>query len=235
MITHHEKTYSIYFGDTQQSVPSPGEENFREEPFESLQRAWGLDRLVVVRQEHGIKSVVVRADSSVLEQPRFSVIADALITDRRSYALGVLTADCLPIVLYDVHFEVIAVIHAGWRGTVSAIVPSVLFQMKHHFGSSPKNITAYFGPSAQSCCYEVQNDFLTTLNESTIASYVSERDGKWFFDVSQMNQQQLLAAGVPEDRICRQHNICTICNKQFNSYRRDRKKAGRQITAAILK
>ena len=85
-------------------------------------------------------------------------IGDALITNQKKTPIGVLTADCVPILLYDKRKKIVAAVHAGWKGAYKGIVKRVVkFFLKN--GSSPKNIMAAIGPCISLNSYEVKKDF----------------------------------------------------------------------------
>ena len=86
------------------------------------------------------------------------IIGDALITKNKNTALGILTADCVPILIYDQKLKIISAIHAGWKGAYKGIVDKVIkFLIKK--GSEPKNIFAVVGPCIAQKNYEVKKDF----------------------------------------------------------------------------
>lgn len=80
---------------------------------------------------------------------------DALITNLRQAAIGVRTADCVPVLIYDAKLQVIAAIHSGWKGTVLRIVQKTISKMIQHYGTSPKNIIAVIGPSIGPDAFQV--------------------------------------------------------------------------------
>ncbi len=80
---------------------------------------------------------------------------DALITDSPGILLSVRTADCLPVLLIDAKRQVVAAVHAGWRGALSSIIEKAVGEMRRVFQSKPADLTAAIGPSIRSCCYEV--------------------------------------------------------------------------------
>ena len=83
---------------------------------------------------------------------------DALITDIKGVILSILTADCVPVLLYDQEKDVVAAVHAGWKGTKAQIVSKTVQKMKEIYHSDPKDIIAGIAPSIGRCCYEVGKD-----------------------------------------------------------------------------
>lgn len=184
------------------------------------------------------------------------LVGDGLVTDLRGVALGVLTADCFPILLVDTKNKAVGAFHAGWRGTVKRIVEKGVGIMRLEFGSRPEDIHAAIGPGIQKCSFEVgeevedafhtQFDYAAELFHSVQESdAVRERYPMLFMnqrapghgdpcikvhlDLLEANRRQLLAAGVPEANITALKD-CTVCQpRKFFSHRAERGKTGRQL------
>lgn len=156
---------------------------------------------------------------------------DALITNITGVALIVTVADCVPIMLYDPICKAIAIIHAGWRGTVNNIVEKTITKMCNEFGSKPIDMLAYIGASAGVCCYEVSGEMVGMFENKVVFC----RNQKLYIDLKEANRSQLSQQGVNDINIevC---NFCTICeNKLFHSFRREGKQAGRMLAVICLK
>ncbi len=154
--------------------------------------------------------------------------ADALISGSSGLAVGVKTADCVPILLVDKSRCVVAAIHAGWRGTVREIVKLTIGRMHDQYGSDPADIFAAIGPAIGSCCYEVGPEVarqFTPWNRDFAFTEAKEH-----LDLAGINLKQLLAAGVPEWQTALA-GICTKCrNGEYFSFRNEGEKAGRMIS-----
>ncbi len=149
---------------------------------------------------------------------------DALITSVPGVWIGVRTADCVPILLSDTHQGVVAAIHAGWRGTIDGIVTETVKKMTMEFGSLPQNIQAAIGPCIAVCCFEVGEEVRERYR--TLFPEVSDLRN---IDLVEANRRQLRKAGVQSIDI---DNLCTYClPDQFDSYRRDRDRSGRMVSA----
>ncbi len=129
---------------------------------------------------------------------------DALITATPGLVLSVLVADCVPIVLADPVRRVLACVHAGWRGTVTGVLPAALEQLRR-LGGDPANVIACMGPAIHPDRYQVGEE---VLDAATIAFgaqapevITPDGDGRWRFDLWEANTRQLLRAGVPADQI----------------------------------
>ena len=150
---------------------------------------------------------------------------DALITDVPNVILTILTADCVPILLFDCKKRVVAAIHAGWRGTVAKITQKTVEKMKTVYGSNTEDIYAGIAPSIGQCCYEVGED--VAQHFTTIPHTYKSKENKYMLDLPTINKQQLLACGLKEEHI-EMSNICTACEvERFFSYRKEQGCSGR--------
>jgi len=147
----------------------------------------------------------------------------------------VLTADCLPIVLYDKKQSVVGVVHSGWRGSVQGVVICALQAMLQKYQSNMNDIEIFFGAAANTCCYEVQQDFCEQFSCYSYAknSFI-KRDNKLYFDNKRFIIDQLLDFGIQYEMIKDNKPNCTICCEQYCSFRRDKDRAGRQMTIVAL-
>jgi polyphenol oxidase len=188
-----------------------------------------------VKQVHGTEALVI--DRALTPTDRFAGGWDALVTDQPGVMVAVRTADCVPILLHDPTRRVVAAIHAGWRGAVARIVPKTLALMESRFGSSPQEVRVSIGPSAGSCCYEVDEPVLDSLRqgfpqwEKTVHS---QGGGKAHLDLKALIRGQAEECGVSTPSITTV-NLCTICHDDlFYSYRREGKVNGTMVSAIGL-
>ena len=110
--------------------------------------------IYLVHQVHSNKLVFLNKNSKLKKK----IKADAIITNQKKLPIAVLTADCVPVLLYDYEKKIIAAIHAGWKGAYRGIVRNVINFM-HKKGCNPKNIIGAIGPSITQKNYEVKADF----------------------------------------------------------------------------
>ena len=111
--------------------------------------------IFLVKQIHSNKFIFISKNTKIKNR---SINADAIITEREKLPIGILTADCVPLLLFDKRRKIIAAIHAGWRGALKGIINKVIkFMLKK--GCSKKHITAAIGPSINSKNYNVKIDF----------------------------------------------------------------------------
>lgn len=155
---------------------------------------------------------------------------DALITGERKLPLGIFTADCLPVFIYEPHVRVAAMVHAGWRSTKKLICQRVIKKMSDEFDADPERLLVGFGPAIRSCCYEVQDEFTRHFSYG-----LDKKDGKYYLDLARINIKQLLESGVKQDSIY-DSGICTACPESaYFSFRRDGAGCGRMISVIMLK
>ncbi|MGH7233355.1 MAG: peptidoglycan editing factor PgeF [Nitrospiraceae bacterium] len=178
--------------------------------------------IVSVKQVHGTDALII--DRAPKPDAVYPGGWDALISDQTGVLLTVRTADCVPVLCRDARRQVIAAVHAGWRGTVAGIISKTLAHMRRHFHSAPGDISMVIGPSAGPCCYEVDEQVLSLVR--TEYPYwrlvVSETGrGRALLDLRALIRRQAQADGVDAGRIWTV-KVCTICHPRlFYSYRRE--------------
>lgn len=163
---------------------------------------------------------------------------DALVTNTPGICIAVLSADCVPILLYDAHSNSAAAIHAGWRGTVAGIVTRAVDKMQELYKADPSAMIAGIGPSICAQVYEVgqevADEFVKIFgNDDSIVKPKS--GGKYLVDLWEANGQLLIRAGLKNENI-EISGICTYTNSdEFFSARRSGNKAGRFGAGILLK
>ncbi len=186
------------------------------------------ERVVFSKQTHlcNVKKVTAKdAGNGFTKENSFQDI-DALMTDEPGLPLVIFTSDCVPVFLYDPGKRVIALVHAGWRGTVSGIARETVFAMKREYGTNPADVIAAVGPSICRECFEIGPE----VAEEFTAAFGTEvdREGGVLFhgrgdrfhaDLWKANEIRLLEAGVKKDRITIS-GLCTMCRPElFFSHR----------------
>lgn len=179
--------------------------------------------LVTVHQVHSARVIVNRGQPTRQDED-----ADALVDNTPGLALGVKTADCVPVLLADPIKRSIAAIHAGWRGTAQQIVPAAIRSMAAEFGTRAADLRAAIGPSISRCCYEV--------GPEVAREFGIDGEERVHLDLREINSRQLQAAGVPLGNIS-VSDACTMCDatKIYHSFRRDRESAGRMMSWIRIK
>lgn len=157
---------------------------------------------------------------------------DAIVTDVQDLLLAVSTADCTPILLYDPVSQIIAAIHAGWKGTKDNLVSKTMVMMSENFGTKHENTIAYIGPCIAECSFEVDADVAQYFDG--LYSRFDSSKGKYFIDLKKHNKNQLLHLGVLEKNIEISHFDTYQQTDLFFSHRKENGVTGRMWTAIGL-
>jgi len=186
------------------------------------------DKLVTAGQVHG-DSIYVVEEKDVAEGATLIKETDALITGAKGVPLMLSFADCVPVLIYDPTHNVVAVSHAGWRGTVAKIAQKTIFTMQDKFGTKPTDCVVAIAPSIGACCYEVDKTVISVLKESFSwwQDIIIPRGERWLLDLWEANRRQLVDIGVDNSNITTS-GVCTNCNTElFFSYRAGKGHTGR--------
>jgi YfiH family protein len=178
--------------------------------------------VLLPRQVHGTRVLELAPDG---ERPE----ADGLVTARSGTCVGVVTADCVPILMVAPKQHVVAAVHAGWRGAAAGIVDAAVARLRT-FGVEPDDVEVCLGPAIGSCCYEVGAEvhaaFVGRTGAATEAAW-ARRNDRWMLDVRAAVRALLARGGVERTTIV---GPCTRCSTDYCSYRRDGAGVGRQVS-----
>lgn len=161
---------------------------------------------------------------------------DALMTDLRGVCIGVSTADCIPVLLYDEVHHAVCAVHAGWRGTVARICQQAVAAMTCAYGSRPEQLRAQIGPGISLDSFEVgQEVYEAFFTAGFDMAVISHKEEKWHIDLPECNRLQLIAAGIPSESI----SLSAVCTyrqpDRYFSARRLGINSGRLFTGIIIK
>ena len=189
------------------------------------------DVLIIPRQTH---TTNVRVITDIPMEDELQDV-DAVVTHLKGFCLCVSTADCVPILIYDKKKQVIAAVHAGWRGTVGRIVEKTLEVMRLHYGSECKDMVACIGPSISLESFEVGDEVYASFAEAGFEmERIAQKYEKWHLDLWEANRLQLLAHGVLPENI----EVAGICTYQhhedFFSARRLGIQSGRILSGIMM-
>jgi YfiH family protein len=194
-------------------------------------------QIIFPKQTHSSTIKTIYADfldSDEYEKKIFLSETDAIVTELKGICIGIKTADCVPILLFDQKKKVIAAIHAGWRGTVQKITHLTVKRMISEFNTDPIDIFAGIGPSISPEVYEVGAEVWSQFNSQYYQPNGSGSSGKRLLDLWKANCDQLVGADVPVNQI-EVAGLCTFSNSSiFFSARRDGLKTGRMATGIML-
>lgn len=257
-MTHTDQLIHIFFGNKTSAVSKKNllqedrKSLFLMSPFDALKKKFNLNSCFFVNQVHGVGGRWIlryaqdeasachpepllchpeRSEGSTFLQHK----SDFLITNNPNIGIGILTADCLPIIMVDTQSHAIGIAHAGWRGSVQKIGPIMLQALQKHFNAKADTITVYFGPSILPCCYEVDKIFKENREKELAEKTIITRNNKFYFDLTLYNKLLLMQAGIPEEHFIFTYNKCTACTPGYCSYRKEKDDDLRQITLVSLK
>ena len=185
--------------------------------------------IVMPHQTHGKK--VQRVD---LPPTEVIEATDAVMTNVSGLCIGVSTADCIPIIIYDPVSHAACAVHAGWRGTVQRIVREAVRSMHDAYGSEPSHLKAVVGPGIGLESFEVGDEVYQQFQEAGFdMSSIARRYEKWHIDLPLCNQRQLQESGVT-DILMTGIDTYQRCDDYFSA-RRLGVNSGRIYTAILLK
>lgn len=182
-------------------------------------------QLAVPRQVHG-------SEVRIAEHPGEYDACDGLITNRRGVYLAISVADCLPIFLSSAGTGSVGLVHAGWRGCRLGVVSRAIGMLVAVYGVNPADLTAFIGPGAGACCYEVGEEVALEFGEEFITRTPGQKP---HLDLQAHQKAAIMSAGIPEKSI-EVLPLCTICRPElFHSYRRDGQRSGRMMAICGLR
>lgn len=189
----------------------------------------------LINQIHSDKIFILKDESKTREQVS-KINADAIITHLSESPIGIFTADCIPILLYDPKLHVAAAIHAGREGTLQGIVNKSIMAMEREYGCQPQDLVASLGLGIGGCCYEIDENCLNSFENKIpfeLPFVKSKGNGKFLLDLFAVNAQQGMDAGLLPENILRSEE-CTFCSPMnYFSYRREGQ-TGRIFTFIML-
>ena len=197
------------------------------------------DRLVMPHQVHdtGV-SQIGKTFFMLSEEIRKQVLEgiDALITNIKHVCIGVSTADCIPIIIYDPEHHAAGVVHSGWRGTVANITGRVVTSMQMAYQSKPELLKAVIGPGISLKNFEVGDEVYEAFADAGYPmEQISQKQEKWHIDLFACCRLQLEATGIKAENI-EESGICTYDNvEDFFSARKLGIASGRILTGIVLK
>lgn len=186
-----------------------------------------LSRIVTNREKHTDKVRIVssRDIKPDLYDESSYLHADGLITQSKDIFLYGFVSDCALCYFWDPEHEVIALTHAGWKGSLNGVLVKTVNMMKAHFDTNPSKLIAAFGPSIGPCCFEVDYPVANLFENanSNFHPFIKEPvtdDNKYHIDLWRINEIILLETGLKKENIL-SADICTKCNENLlHSYRR---------------
>ena len=196
--------------------------------------------VIQAHQTHSVNVAVIDRDDYTREQLEG---VDAMVTNLRGVAIGIRTADCLPVFLYDPVNHAIGAAHSGWRGTINKIANWTIRAMALNYGSKAKDLIAVVGPGIGADAFQVGEEVAQLFKQSgfpvdRIWSFRGPRTegsmaGGHHIDLHEVVKITLTESGIPEENI-HMTGICTYQNEEFFSARREGRECGRIINSIKL-
>lgn len=205
--------------------------------------SYGIDNLNSIKNEFRLQDVIylnqIHSDKAYIYDESYTNIkeeeGDSLITNELNVAIGVFTADCVPIIIADEKSNVIAAIHSGWKGTYNSIVLKTLSKIEEGFNINKNETKVFIGPHIRKCCYEVSEE----LKEKFLLK--TKIDEYKLFDGRKLSMQECILNdirkfGINEDNIY-SLNLCTHCERdtKLYSYRKSEGTYGRLFSFTFIK
>ena len=190
------------------------------------------NNLILLNQIHSNKVYIIN------KKPKKKLVGDSVITNKKKIALGILTADCAPVFIYDPCKNFISAIHAGWKGAYKKIINKTINSFKRN-GSKIKDLIAVIGPCIGKQSYEVKNDFLKRfLNQKKSNKYFfTIKKKKIFFSLNEYIKNELNNSGINNIEIIKKDTF--LSKNNFFSSRRSLKNKfydyGRNISVIMIK
>lgn len=200
--------------------------------LQNIKEEFDVEEVVYLRQVHSDRVLVFEGDNrdEFIEEE-----GDAVITKVKNVAIGVFTADCVPVILIDENNGVVAAIHSGWKGTFNSITKKTIEKMIIIYGTDVSNIKAYIGGHIRQCCYEI--------SEELKDSFIREKsiDKSRLFNGRNLSMEECIIDNLNEigvrDANINSLSLCTYCSKdvKLHSYRKSEGSYGRLFSFVILK
>ena len=209
-----------------------------------LSRMWYMDiaDFIIPHQTHSSNVLIVDDDFlSLSSSSKIDALygVDATITNKKNFFLCATTADCVPILLYDTKREVIAAVHAGWKGIIDLIIENTVDTMIETYQCNPIDIVVAIGPSISIEHYEIGEDVVTLFKMNGIdlntASRLNTKTNKLHIDLKRISYNKLIDLGIPYHQI-EVSELCTYENTDlFFSARRQSVHCGRMLAGIKMK
>ncbi len=182
---------------------------------QKLLRSTGFRQLITLNQTHS--DIIHKIDEKNISSFNNNTVieGDGLITDIKGILLGILTADCVPVLYYCPDPGVVAIVHAGWKGIHKKIHIQAVERLVGNYNCTPESILVTIAPHIRECCYEVGPEFLDHFPEK----YFQGRGEKYLFDMTSVITDDLKSNSVLSKNIF-SSNDCVFENANFFSYRR---------------
>ena len=197
----------------------------------------GIDDCAVTNQVHkNAVRIVDKSDKHVCMSP-VPYEVDGLVTGEKGLPIICMTADCVPVLLWDEQNRAVGAVHCGWRSSVTDILKNALEAMAS-FGVKPEEVHAAIGPAIGRCCFETDDDVPDAVGEylggDTDGLFDRRPDGKTMVDLRAANARRLMQLGVKEENIDISDECTYCCHDKYWSHRYTKGQRGSQAAVIVL-
>jgi YfiH family protein len=198
----------------------------------------GVKDIIMPHQVHKIECrTIAREFFDMPENIRKMLLegVDCVLTDIKGLCIGVSTADCIPVLLYDDEHHAVAAVHAGWRGSLNRIAHRAVVEMCNVYKSNPSRIKAVIGPGISVENFEVGDEVYQQFQTVGFnMPLISRKYEKWHINLPECNHIQLREAGLKEENIM-MSGICTFsCSEDYFSARKLGQHSGRIFSGIMI-
>ena len=190
-------------------------------------------KFIMARQIHSDKIIEISGENLTSDSIA-EIEGDSILTDSQNLLLGVITADCIPILIYEKNSGFIATVHAGWKGTSQHIVSKVLKKMSG-YGGHNSSFKIFMGPHIKAFCYEIKEDLFEPFAE--YKEFILKKENSYYLDLTGINLAQIRQAIPDSSRLeISVLDCCTHCAVDtFFSYRKEGVSAGCNLSFIGIK
>ena len=197
----------------------------------------GIDDCAVTNQVHkNAVRIVDKSDKHVCMSP-VPYEVDGLVTGEKGLPIICMTADCVPVLLWDEQNRAVGAVHCGWRSSVTDILKNALEAMAS-FGVKPEEVHAAIGPAIGRCCFETDDDVPDAVGEylggDTDGLFDRRPDGKTMVDLRAANARRLMQLGVKGENIDISDECTYCCHDKYWSHRYTKGQRGSQAAVIVL-
>ena len=212
--------------------------SIKDEQFDKIFNELNVNIKAIKKPNQTHTNIVKVLDENNLDDSFLNT--DGLTTNLKNVALVTTLADCQGILLYDKEKEVIGNIHSGWKGTLNRIVENAINLMIETYNCNPMNIQAFITPSILKCCFEVDKEVVdmfknnfNNIDDLITLGQIKDNKQKYYIDTVEINKRVLMNLGLKEENI-NTPTICSKCNDNIHSYRREGNNSGRNIALICM-
>ncbi|WP_461612212.1 peptidoglycan editing factor PgeF [Clostridium sp. Marseille-QA1073] len=227
-VTYKEENINIVFSTSKNNLNFNKRTKEGQNNLNNLKSLFKLDEVVYLNQIHSDIIHIYENDNIT------DLDGDGIITSKNKTAIGVFTADCVPVIIVDNKKKVVAAIHSGWKGTFNLIVTKAIEKIIEKYHCNEENLKVYIGPHNKECCYEVSEELIEKFKALPIYKYENINNGR-YLNLQECIRVQLTNLNIKKDNIY-STDICTYCNNEYElySYRKEHEKEGRLFSFVYI-